>query len=184
MVKCKHVYFLPSEGFRKMSFRNRTIVSGSNGTINLSVPVEKGRNQKSAFGDIKISYSTPWQAMHWNTLTSCYGKSPFFEFYKYGLRNLFEEKSQWLFTHNLGILNWLIKTMKLPVTIQVLENGDINGFTDVRDICLPKNYLHFQPCPAYPQVFEDRVGFIPNLSILDLLFNTGPEAGNILNQFR
>lgn len=185
LIKSENIVFSSSERYRKMSFRNRAIVAGSNGTINLSVPIESGRNQKLAFSEIKISYNQPWQAMHWNTITSCYGRAPFFEYYQHGLRNFFENRTEFLFQYNLNILDWLIKTMKLPINYHLLKDKeDISGFEDCRDICLPKNYRDFQPCPEYPQVFGDRIGFINNLSVLDLLFNAGPEAGNILSQFR
>ena len=183
LVNLKHVIFLSSEPYRKMSFRNRAVVAGSNGTINLSVPLQSGRNQKSGYGEIKISYSQAWQANQWQTIISCYSKSPFFEYYRHGLQPFFTQKTEFLFAHNLTILDWLIKIMKLPVTYEVAVPEDIisGKLNDLRDDILPKNYQNIKGFPVYPQVFQDRIGFIPNLSILDLLFNTGPQAADILN---
>ena len=183
LVNLKHVIFLSSEPYRKMSFRNRAVVAGSNGTINLSVPLQSGRNQKSGYGEIKISYSQAWQANQWQTIISCYSKSPFFEYYRHDLQPFFTQKTEFLFAHNLTILDWLIKIMKLPVTYEVAVLEDIisGKLNDLRDDILPKNYQNIKGFPVYPQVFQDRIGFIPNLSILDLLFNTGPQAADILN---
>ena len=184
LIKLKHITFPLYESYKKMSFRNRSVVASSNGTVNLSVPLESGRNQKSRYGEIKILYSQNWQTNHWQTILSCYNKSPFFEYYRDGLKPFFTQNTEFLFVHNLSILDWLIKTMKLPVTYNVAMEETIitEEVNDFRDYYLPKNYQNINDFPVYPQVFQDRIGFIPNLSILDLLFNTGPQATDILGR--
>ena len=175
----KHIILLASEGFRKMSFRNRFIVAGSNGLIPLSVPLVLGRNQKLSFKDVRISYQQNWQLIHWRTLTSCYNKSPFFEYYKDELETFFTEQWEFLFDWNLAILNWLKKVLNFPAEIIVSEQMPKDA-EDLRDKWLPKNFQNDSFEIVYPQVFENRIGFQKNLSILDLLFNIDMHAANIL----
>ncbi len=183
------------EPYQKMSFRNRCIVAGSNGLVNLSVPLEKGRDQKLPYRDVRVSYREAWQKHQWTTLTSCYNKSAYFEFYRDGVEQFFLKKEVFLFDLNLNILTWLKRVLNFPAEIDVV---DTPGFldpgidlVDLRNKWLPKNFqdgflgkpglppsLDF--LPKYFQVFENRIGFQPNLSILDLLFNEGPNASALL----
>src|SRR4051812_41011059 len=96
---CKSRYIILSscEEYQKMSFRNRTVICGSNGLINLSVPVENGRSQRVPFKDVKISYREKWQLNHWRSIASCYGKSPFFYYYEDELQKLFYKRHSFLF---------------------------------------------------------------------------------------
>jgi len=187
LFKKTHIVFLSFEPYQKMSFRNRCVVAGSNGLINLSVPVENGRNQKNAFKDVRISYRDGWQKQQWVTLLSCYNKSAFFEFYRDGLEKLFTKKVDFLFDFDLALLHWLKIALQFSAEIMVQhEPGPLNlngEITDYRNRWLPKNFD--QPglnsfTHLYYQVFEERIGFKQNLSILDLLFNEGPNARNLL----
>ena len=171
------------ESFQKMSFRNRCVVAGSNGLINLSVPLEKGRGQKELMKDVRISHSTNWRQQHLRTIESCYSRSPFFEFYRDTVWKLLEKPEIYLLDQNLKILQWLKKVFKYKVEISVTEEYLKNypeDMIDKRNYFLPKNQLTDPFTIRYTQVFEDRIGFIPNLSILDLLFCSGPEAISIL----
>jgi hypothetical protein len=186
-----NVNILSFEPYRKMSFRNRCVVAGSNGLVHLSVPVVNGRNQKAAFKDVRISYREDWQQQHWRTLTSCYNKSAFFEFYRDSLDVFFLKKEVFLFDLNTRIIFWLKEILKASCTIDIVAAPEaleaIQPVTDQRDRWLPKNFQQEQQLtetgqnmPSYFQVFEDRIGFQPNLSILDLLFNEGPNASFLL----
>ena len=177
----KYIIIFKCESFKKMTFRNRTVICGANGLINLSVPIENGRDQKLPFNEIRISYRDNWQLNHWRGILSCYGKSPFFDFYRNDLENLLNQKHAFLFDLNLEILQWLKKVLKFPPEIQVVES--LKGFEEADDLSnkwLPKNFQDGEVEVKYAQVFEDRIGFQPNVSILDLLFNTGPAARNYL----
>ena len=191
LFKNTHVEIFASGSYKKMSFRNRCIVAGSNGLVGLSVPLENGRDQKALFKDVRISYRDAWQTQHWRTLTSCYNKSAFFEHYRDGVEQFFLKKEPFLFDLNLQILAWLKTVLKFPAEIQVLDGPvevDLQeNVTDLRDKWLPKNFQDDfstggeSPTPLkYFQVFESRIGFQPNLSILDLLFNEGPNAATLL----
>ena len=171
------------ESYQKMSFRNRCMVVGSNGVVNLSVPLEKGRNQKQLMKDVRISYSGNWQAQHLRTIESCYSRSPFFEFYRDAVWGLLEKKEIFLLDQNLKILDWLKKVLKLTGSISKTDEYLKNypaGVVDLRNRFLPKNQMTEPMGFRYTQVFEDRIGFINNLCILDLLFNCGPEAKTLL----
>lgn len=175
-----HIYFLPCERYKKMTFRNRTMVSGSHGKIGLSVPLENGRDQKAAFKDVKISYKDRWQSIHWNTITSCYNKSPFFEYYRDELENIVWQKHVFLFDMDLEILSWLQKQIGLTAEIVVTEKMAVQEIPDKTDRWLPSNFTEIENPVTYPQVFESKTGFIPNLSILDMLFNCGPQTQQLL----
>ena len=171
------------ESYQKMSFRNRCVVVGSNGPVHLSVPLENGRNHQQLMKDTRISYSSNWQVQHLRTIGSCYSRSPFFEFYRDEVWAILQKQNPFLLDLNLAILEWLKKILKFPGTIS-LTDSYLKEYppeiTDRRNAFLPKNFRH-GPIPfRYTQVFEDRVGFIPNLSILDLLFCCGPEAKSLL----
>ncbi|HWB26239.1 MAG TPA: WbqC family protein [Chitinophagaceae bacterium] len=187
LLKSTHINILPFEPYQKMSFRNRCVIAGSNGLINLTVPVENGRNQKCTFKAVRISYREDWQKHHRRTLTSCYSKSAFFDYYRDAVEKFFLKKEEFLFDLNLGILQWLKSVLRFPGEIVVQDEGWQPGnetpVVDVRDKWLPKNFQSAEAselCPVYFQVFEDRIGFQPNLSILDLLFNEGPAASALL----
>ena len=109
------------ESYQKMSFRNRCMIAGSNGVINLSVPLENGRSQKGLTRDVKISYSTNWQVQHWRSIESAYNRSPYFEFYRDGVWGLLQKEEAFLLDLNLKTLDWLKKALKLPVTISLTD---------------------------------------------------------------
>src|ERR1035437_9978726 len=87
--KFSNIVFEQYEYYQKMSFRNRCRIVGAGGAIDLSIPLEKGRDQRSLIRDVRISGVRPWQAEHWKTILSCYSRSPWFEFYRDGLEELY-----------------------------------------------------------------------------------------------
>ncbi len=167
------------ESFQKMSFRNRCIIPGSNGLIQLTVPVEKGRNQNTPIREVKIAYKENWVLQHCRSMEACFNRAPFFEFYKEELFGLLESRPVFLFDLNWAILQWVLKKLKEPIEIgfsQLEENTPSILIEDRRHSQLPKNYDQSTLPIKYTQVFEDRIGFKPNLSVLDLLCCTGPAA--------
>lgn len=168
------------ESYRKMSFRNRCFIAGAEGIISLSIPLIDGRNQKIAMNEILVSYAEDWRGRHWKSIQSSYARSPFFEYYKEELKEIFEQPVTHLAEWNMVCLEWTMKKLKwkgafLPPHNLIPSNEPLVDFKSV----LPKNYMHYKPV-KYRQVFEERTGFFPNLSILDLLFNTGNDAGGLL----
>ncbi len=183
LFKYSNIIIEQYESYQKMSFRNRCELVGSNGLFNLSVPLEHGRNQRQLMKEVKISYQTNWQTQHLRTLESCYSRSPFFEFYRDGVWELINKREDFLLDKNLAILNWLQKTLKIQGDISLSTDFHHEiplDMVDFRGRFLPKNSRSHKPSLKYTQVFEDRIGFVPNLSILDLLFCEGPNASKML----
>lgn len=168
------------EHFEKMSFRNRYIVSGSTGSITLSIPVREGRQQRKPMQEVMIDYATDWQTQHWRTLQSVYNRSPYFEFFVPDIQSLFQQKEQSLTVFNEAsiqtISRLLGEKLKLTDTKEYCKNYPAD-VTDIRADFRSNQYnIHSEKFPAYHQVFEDRLGFLPNLSMLDLLFAEGKNS--------
>jgi hypothetical protein len=164
-----------------MSFRNRCQLAGSEGIIGLSIPLTKGRDQKGIIKDVRIADSLPWQAQHWKTIVSCYNRSPRFDFYRDGLESLYRRPADFLLDWNHRCLEWSLKVLgmacKIGVTKQFKPVYGPDEALDLRGEWLPKNRQSWGvDTPPYRQVFEERTGFIPGLSILDLLFCEGKNA--------
>ena len=167
------------ESFLKQTYRNRCVIATTNGLQTLSVPVnhEEGRGIR----DMRISNHGNWRHLHWNALCSAYGESPFFDYYVDDIRPFFENTWEHLFDFNLAIINKMVELLDIRTEIRLSESwndGVKEGIADYRDVINPKHPLpdaDFQP-RRYYQVYEQKHGFQPNLSILDLLFNMGNEA--------
>lgn len=166
------------EHFQKMSYRNRYRVGGSNNSILLTVPLTNGRDQHIPVKDVLIHNKENWQVQHWRTLTSVYRRSPYFEHYEGMLQRLFETRYELLADLNRDALQWVMAQLRLKTELTATEIYEKEYPNEVQDIRNVKagSVVH----PKYYQVFEDRTGFLPNLSILDLLFSEGPAAMNIL----
>lgn len=184
LFQFSNINFEVCESFQKMSFRNRMVLAGSNGLVHLSVPLEKGRDQKQLLKDVRISYTLPWQLQHWRTIESCYNRSPFFEYYRDWLEPFYQRRPVFLLDMNRDLTAWLVKQLKL--TARLGETNEFlpvypSDFTDYRGKWLPRNFQQSSSNIHYQQVFSDRIGFQPNLSILDLLFCEGPNSPNLLS---
>ena len=162
------------------------VILGANGPISLIVPVEKGRSQKVKIKDLRIAYDEEWQRNHWRTIFSAYNSSPFFEYFADDVEMFFRKKHEFLFDFNREITETLLKILEIPIRLNLTED-----FEQVPDNCLnfreqisPKTHL-IDPDPhfvaqSYTQVFAEKFGFVPDLSILDLLFNEGPSAHSVI----
>ncbi len=176
---CRSVMFDIHENYQKMSGRNRYRLSGSNNAVLLSVPLQNGRNQNIPIADVRIANDQKWQVQHWRTLVSVYNRSPYFFHYEPSLRPLYEQEFVSLVNFNRASVQWVKQQIGLTYeeTLTSDYQKDYPGFTDLRE---GKNIPVSQR--KYYQVFEDRVGFIPALSILDLLFSEGPHTAAWLKQ--
>jgi len=165
------------EYYQKLSFRNRCMVPGANGIIQLSVPLENGRNQRSLIKEVKIAYKDNWVLQHCRSLEACYNRAPFFEFYRDELFELLETRPIFLFDFNLSLMEWVLKKLKANLQIeftQAYTSNPVPEIMDARNLIVPKNQGTHNDYLKYTQVFQDRIGFKPNMSILDLLFCVGP----------
>jgi len=166
-----------NEHFIKQSIRNRCDIYGANGKLRLSIPKQRKGSSKTIIENLKISYRNNWQKQHWNAIESAYNSSPFFEYYKDDLKPFFEEKEEYLVNFNSKLQNAILSMIQqknmIKNTTEYLHKGD---FFDLR------NYTwKLKNQEKYDQVFMEKQGFIPNLSILDLLFNLGPESIDYLH---
>ena len=159
------------------------IIPTTNGPLSLTFPTN--HNTSLAMKDIRISDHANWRHVHWNALLSAYGESPFFEYYQDDIRPFFEKKYEFLFDFNMETTEKMIELLdirpKISITeayIQSKELKEEDEIKDFRDAIRPKKPLpdaEFAP-KRYYQVYEQKHGFQPNMSILDLLFNEGNEA--------
>jgi hypothetical protein len=177
------VYLEKYENFTKQTYRNRCRILGANGPLSLTVPVKRGSFHKVKISELEIEYQYPWQENHWRSIESAYRSSPFFEFYQEEIQSLFELKSQLLLDLNFEILRVILGLLRINRKIDFTENYCTSGYRhDFRDSIHPKKRIEdplFKPV-EYVQVFQPKFGFQTNLSVLDLLFNTGPDAKAIL----
>lgn len=176
------IYIEQHEHFIKQTYRNRAVVLGANGPVSLIVPVEKGRGRKVKIRDLRIAYDEEWQRNHWRTIFSAYNSSPFFEYYADDLESFFRNKYVFLFDLNLQILETILRILEIPTQLILTES-----FEQIPDNCMnlrekisPKSNRNAEvpqfKAKPYTQVFPEKFGFIPNLSVLDLLFNEGQSA--------
>ena len=162
-----------AEHFQKMTYHNRYHITGANGLIKLSIPLTRGREQRTPMHSVAIDNSVKWQVQHWRTLVSVYNRSPYFEFYLPSLQPLFDHPYQSLTEFNLASVQWLKKQLKFDFNEIMINKYD----ADMRRYLKPSLEKKAQtPFPAYYELFEERNGFLPNLSILDLLFSLGPDT--------
>ncbi len=175
------------ENYAKRSYRNRAHIATANGLLRLSIPLGKGKNQQQSIREVRISYDENWQTKQWTAICSAYGNSPFFEYYVDDFKPLFEEKTPFLFEHNLKVLNTLFFVLDVKPSVQLSQNyltEPFEGIYDCRNKIVPKTGEElidetYQNIP-YQQVFAEKNGYLPNLSILDLIFCKGPETISIL----
>lgn len=170
-----HCIFDPYETYRKMSFRNRCTLLGANGPVSLSVPLQGGRNQRRLMKDVLIDHKTNWRAIHWKTITSCYNRSPYLDYFRDELSSIYESKDSYLLDWNIRCFEWVRAKMAIRTPYSFLLQGTEEqadpATDDWRNRIVPATINKvFPDASPYPQVFGDRFGFVPNLSVLDYLF--------------
>jgi hypothetical protein len=174
------ITLLPSKSYSKGWFTNKCTIVGANGIIHLSVPLLGGRNQKSMLKDVKIAYQEDWRQQHIRSIKSCYGNAPYFDYYYPIFKKIYAQKFERLFDLNLFILQELLLILKVDVKIDI--NDNLIGCEDIlfTKSNVIKNPTLYSTETKYSQVFEDRLGFTPNLSIIDLIMCMGPQSIRIL----
>lgn len=185
ILKYAHLFIEDAENYRKQSYRNRTNILTANGIQSLAVPVCHVSNH-TPIRDVKIEYRTDWQRKYWKAIESAYNNSPFFLYYRDFFIPFFQKKYSYLFDYNIEIVEVLLKLIDKDRSISFTEtyNKDYSTEHDYREVIQPKratkeNYP-FALTKSYTQVFDNKFGFTPNLSILDLLFNQGNQTTEYL----
>lgn len=186
MMSCNdQIVIEQHEHYSKQTYRNRCHLMGANGMFALSIPVMKKSNSKTCIKDLKIKYDENWQNNHWRSMTSAYLSSPFFMYYQAELEQFYSKRYEFLLDFNLEIMDYVLSKMNLDINYQLgHEFTPINTVeNDFRQVIHPK---HIWPktdiIKPYKQVFDEKMEFNPNLSILDLLCNEGQNAENYLLQ--
>jgi hypothetical protein len=170
------------ETYPKQTFRNHCRIYGPNGLLTLSIPVLRVNGNHTLTRDIRIA-STPWQRLHWRSIETAYNNSPFFIYYKDAFEKVFEERFDFLLDLNTRLLEIIFNILKLDKKISFTEQFlKISlGMKDLREFSKKSKPVSTDKISRYTQVFSPKHGFIPDLSIIDLIFNLGPESGDFLD---
>ena len=172
------------ETFPKQTYRNRTVIATANGLLALTVPVVRTNGNHTYTKDMAICYNENWALKHWRAIESAYNSSPYFLYYKDEVEVILNKQHATLIELNMDILAFVVKKLKAKKDILLSDDYvSIIGkeTTDYRNIFSPKNKEAIQ-LPPYDQVFADRFGFQSDISILDLLFNLGPDSLGYLKE--
>lgn len=176
MIQAEHVLIDLYEHYSKQTYRNRCRITTANGIQNLTIPVVKVNGNHTHVKDIEISYYEKWPQNHWRSITAAYNNSPFFLYYSEELEQFYHKKFKLLSEFNDELMRKVIDLLEMKVIIEntseYIEEVAYNN-VDLRNAYSPK-LERSKNFPEYYQVFLDKNGFFPDMSILDLLFNLGP----------
>ncbi|HUS87030.1 MAG TPA: WbqC family protein [Bacteroidales bacterium] len=186
IVKHKNVFIEIHENYLKQSYRNRCIIYSANGPLSLVVPVKLGSFHKISIRDLRIDNSRRWQTMHLRAMKAAYSSSAFYEFFTDELAVFFNDRYEYLLDLNSAITLKMLEIIGIDRSIDRTDNfcHSYKYADDFRYRLHPKkNEASGRfPLPSYFQVFGIENGFIPNMSILDLIFNMGPESYSYLKE--
>ena len=184
MAQSETITFEVEDNFQKQTNRNRAYIYSPNGIQMLNIPIKHSKESRQKTKDIKIETDFDWQKQHFKSLEAAYRSSPFFEFFEDDLRPIFEKKQAFLLDLNFETLAIVSKCLRMKIdyatTTEYFHEVDNSLITDFRPLINgKKDHSLFE---SYTQVFDDKYGFINNLSILDLLFNEGKYAMEYLKK--
>jgi len=178
LVNAEEILFEVEDNFQKQTYRNRFVIYGANGKQVLTIPIihpRKGKRLKTK--DIRIDYSTDWQKLHIRSLQSAYRSSPFFEFYEDDILLVFNKKNKYLMDLNFDSIQTINECLQIEFHFQKTDAYVVivDKEKDFRNLANAKSDQKYD-FQKYTQVFDAKYDFIPNISILDLIFNEGPNA--------
>ena len=188
-----------NDTYQKQTYRNRADIYGANGKLSLIIPVKHCSGTRYKVKDIEIDYATDWRRLHWKGIVSAYNSSPFFEYYQDIFEPYYKMEFRFLIDLNLKLNDEVLKILSCSLMPKLSQefipinksygntviSNNIFISKDLRDTIHPKSLLKNDDefnVIKYTQVFEQKHGFIPNLSILDLIFNLGPESSEYLGK--
>lgn len=178
LANAERIIFELEDNYQKQTYRNRYMIYGANGKQVLTVPViHSHKGVKIKTKDVKIDHRTDWHKLHVRSLQSAYRSSPFYEFYEDEILSVFFKKQKYLIDLNLDTFEVVCEAFQAEFQFEKTKEYQINtkNEEDYRSLAIAKTKQIF-PLQKYTQVFDDKYGFLPNLSILDLIFNEGPNA--------
>ncbi|MFY8214942.1 MAG: WbqC family protein [Flavobacterium sp.] len=182
LAQADGILFEVEDHFQKQTNRNRTYIYSPNGLQLLNIPVKHSKERHQVAKDVKIEWAFDWQKQHYKSLEAAYRTSPFFEYYEDKLMPIFQHKPTFLLDLNFTAMEIVFSCLGLPYVFEKTteyfhERQDVHDFRYLANG--KKDHSQFE---VYPQVFAEKHGFIPNLSVLDLLFNEGRFALDYLKQ--
>lgn len=169
------------ENYIKQSYRTRAIIGTANGPLNLIIPIVHEAKERKIMKDIKISYEFNWRRLHWLSIQTAYRSTPYFEFYEEEFADLYTLKEKYLIDFNSIQLERILKLLKIDRNIEYTDKyyESEPAVVDLRKEINPKaRNSDNSGCLPYYQIFEDKIDFMADLSIVDLLFHQGPHAVN------
>lgn len=188
IVKAESLLLERCDNYQKQTYRNRLYIAHNNGKLGLNIPVKHskdGERQKTA--TVSIENNFHWQRDHWRSLEAGYRSSPFFEFYEDEIKPFFDQKHKRLFDCDLESMKLVAELIGIPFqyefTQSYAKDPDPGEIIDHRILVRSKKVPEI-PTPTYHQVHQNEHGFLNNLSVLDLLFNLGPESVSYLENFK
>lgn len=178
IVQAEKVTFEMEDNFQKQTNRNRTYIYSPNGIQLLNIPIKHSKTAHQKTKDIQIENEFDWQKQHFKSLEAAYRSSPFFEYFEDDLLPFFEKKHQYLMDLNLEVFDLITRCLRMKIeytkTTEYFHEINSDKITDFRFLANgKKDSSQFE---SYTQVFDDKFGFINNLSVLDLVFNEGKFA--------
>lgn len=183
MIKAEKVVFENEDNYQKQTYRNRMYIYGANGKLSLNVPIRHTGNKSNhqKYRDVRIENDFPWQKQHWRSLETVYRTSPFFEFYEDDFKPLYDENFEFLIDFNYKCFELAQESLQVEINFEKTTEYFLNpeGMVNGRSLINAKNSKPVIIEP-YTQVFQEKFGFLNDLSIVDLLFNEGPNATNYL----
>jgi hypothetical protein len=178
LLNSEKVFIETGEHFEKQSYRNRCEILSANGRLSLTIPLQKNGN-KELITEKKISYAERWQSKHWTAITSAYKNAPYFEYFEEEFKPFYKNEFDYLFDFNTQLLQLILKILRIKKDLFFtgIYEKEFAGL-DLRKLIHPKEKKIAEGASGsiYYQVFLDKFGFTKNLSVIDLLFNTGLET--------
>ena len=181
LLNSNSITFEVEDNYQKQTYRNRCYIYGANGKQLLNIPVSIPKSSKKTKSKDILVKNSNWQKQHYKSLEAAYNHSPFFEFYKDDLQKIFSKKYTYLLDVNLDSFNFIKNALELPIEYKFSKTYEENKPNDFRDLADSKKKVEISFL-SYIQMFDQKFGFLKNLSILDLLVMEGPNSINFLKK--
>jgi len=181
LLNSNSITFEVEDNYQKQTYRNRCYIYGANGKQLLNIPVTIPKSSKKTKSKDILVENANWQKQHYKSLEAAYNHSPFFEFYKDDLRKIFSKKYTYLLDVNLDSFNFIMDALELFKEYTLSKTYEETKLNDFRNLADSKKKVEISTIP-YIQMFDQKFGFLKNLSILDLLFMEGPNSINFLEK--
>ena len=183
MINSKNLFFEINDNYIKQTFRNRTSIFSANGKLNMTVPVKFSNSKREKLKDIKICDNSNWQNIHIKSIQTAYNNSPYFEFFEEYFIDFFKKKYKFLIDVNINSIKIIFEILEKELNYNLTEtyNEEYIDSIDLRDFSNKPKLKTKTAFKKYNQVFDEKHGFIENLSSLDLIFNKGLNSIDFIN---